>query len=246
MENEQFFDSASLWYDKMVNFENSIIRRQKFYKELLENNKKTVADIGCGSGIDSVSLALQGFNVTGFDISEGMLKEAIENAGKFNVNINFEKKDFSLENAEINDKYNYVISMGNTLANIPKNLIKTFVQNVYGLLLNNGKFIFQIVNFQKLINSNERILNITNNEEDYFIRFYDFFDEFINFNILKFNKTNNKEKLLLTTKLYPYNFEYMNNLLIEAGFANIYCFSGFDKNKFDVDKSADIIIIAEK
>ncbi len=244
MENEKFFDSASLWYDKMVNFKESIIRRQKFYKELLNENNKSVADIGCGSGIDSIALSLLGFDVAGYDISEGMLNEAKENAKKFNINIPFNKVDFST--TEINIKYDYVISMGNTLANIPNNLIKSFIKNINKVLLDDGKFIFQLVNFQKLIKNNERILNITSDDTDYYIRFYDYFDEYINFNILKFNMMKSSEKELLTTKLYPYTFSYLSKLLKDEGFVNVDCFSGFDKNIFDVLSSPDIIIIAGK
>jgi cyclopropane fatty-acyl-phospholipid synthase-like methyltransferase len=53
----------------------------------------SIIDIGCGTGRHSIELAKRGFNVTGIDISKGMLKQAEKTAKKENVEVKFIKAD---------------------------------------------------------------------------------------------------------------------------------------------------------
>lgn len=54
-----------------------------------------ILDMGCGAGRHSVELAKRGFQVTGLDISEGMLTEARKLAAAANVNVKWIHADGS-------------------------------------------------------------------------------------------------------------------------------------------------------
>lgn len=244
MQNESFFNFASTFYDNMISFEKSISNRLNFYDSFLDKSKTDIVDLGCGTGIDSICLAKLGYNVTAFDISREMLNKAIDNANNYNVKINFRNVDLS-EQTIINEKYDYVISMGNTLANIPFEKITSLFINVKKILKPNGNFIFQIVNYNKILNDKKRILGITEDDTKIYIRFYDFFESHLNFNILTIAKSNLKQNDLITTNLYPYTHERITELLLECGFNNIEYFSGFNKNKTDFNYSDDIIYKVE-
>ncbi len=56
-------------------------------------DKAHFVDIGCGLGRTSIPLAEMGFEVTGIDLSSGMLRAAKFLAEENNVNIRFEKMD---------------------------------------------------------------------------------------------------------------------------------------------------------
>ena len=60
-----------------VNFENALMA--SMFKNL---NGKTILDIGCGSGLSSISLIDNGFDVTGLEPSHHMINLAEKNLGK--------------------------------------------------------------------------------------------------------------------------------------------------------------------
>src|SRR3989339_412761 len=61
----------------------------EIYKSLIKGNK--VLDLGCGAGRDAAVFVENGFDYTGIDASEGMLKVASERVPKGK----FQKMDFS-------------------------------------------------------------------------------------------------------------------------------------------------------
>lgn len=52
-----------------------------------------ILDVGCGVGRHSLELAKRGYKVTGIDISEGMLREAMKKAEEEDVQVEFIKAD---------------------------------------------------------------------------------------------------------------------------------------------------------
>ena len=75
-------------------------KEYKIYKELIETGNK-ILEIGCGTGRDAEELVKLGFDYTGIDASEGMLKIAQERVkeGKFLIG-DFYKLDFPDESFE--------------------------------------------------------------------------------------------------------------------------------------------------
>ena len=57
------------------------------------NEKLDVLDVGCGTGVITLLLAELGHNVTGLDMSEGMLEKAKEKANNFNLTVEFKLGD---------------------------------------------------------------------------------------------------------------------------------------------------------
>lgn len=243
MQKEHFYNLASNFYDKMIPFSTSLTKRINFYDKFLDKNKIDVADIGCGTGLDSVSLASLGFNVFAFDISREMINIAKVNAVNQNVKINFFEHDLSKKSFTFK-KFNYIFSMGNTIANINIKSFNNLLINIKKMLKTDGLFIFQIVNYDKILNKKERILGITEDNDKMFIRFYDFYSNYINFNILKIDKiTKNNE--LITTRLYPYTHNKILDILAKNNFTLIDYFSGFNFNKTDFLQSDDIIYVCK-
>ena len=87
--NKNFFNSVSEFYDEMIVFDKSLINRQNALKKFIKPGMKTAADIGCGTGLDSISLSKLGLKVTSFDISEEMIQHAKSNSGQRNLEIEY-------------------------------------------------------------------------------------------------------------------------------------------------------------
>src|SRR6056297_1204078 len=61
--------------------------------ELSYNKSLMIIDVGCGTGRHAIELARRGYQVTGIDLSESMIKKAKIKNRKIDVNVDFKIKD---------------------------------------------------------------------------------------------------------------------------------------------------------
>ncbi|MBI3578417.1 MAG: methyltransferase domain-containing protein [Ignavibacteriales bacterium] len=107
------FNAISKVFD--VTFENEITRRlrSKIYYEVeqLLPPGASILDINCGTGIDALHFAAQGYNTTGVDISEKMLKVAQRKVKTDNRPLcKFYQGSFEALPPDITGKYDMVFS----------------------------------------------------------------------------------------------------------------------------------------
>jgi len=246
LSNKDFYNNFAEDYSKMISFDNAIEKRKSLLDNIVQPKVKNAADLGCGTGIDSAALTQLGLTVTGFDPSNEMIKQAKANAGRVRLKIDFANYGICEIPAAFNQKFKLVISLGNTFANIERESFQSSVKRCYELLSKQGSLFIQVLNYKMILNEKKRIVNITGSEKHFFIRFYDFYDDEIKFNILKFSKANPKENNLITTSVYPYSAKDFNNSLLEAGFKSVKMYSDLNKNEFDENSSDDLFVKADK
>ena len=242
--NKVFYDELASDYDNMISFEKAVKNKKKLLKNFLTAEVKSAADIGCGSGVDSISLSSLGLKVTAFDPSTEMLKVAEANADRTNAKIGFH--NYSADNIpnEFNNNFDLVTSLGNTFANIPKEKFLTSLQRCYEILKPKSQLLIQVLNYEKILANKQRIVNITEAADKYFIRFYDFHDEQIIFNILTFSKAKPSESKLISTEIYPYSSEFLSIELRRAGFRSANFYSNLELSPYSKEKSKDLVIRA--
>jgi len=246
LNNQEFFDELSAQYDSMIPFEKAIKRKEELFKNLLKDFSKTIADIGCGTGSDSLALASLGYRVTSFDPSAQMVNKARINAKSSGIDLDFYQFGASQIPDEFNNKYDMVISLGNSFANIPTDEFESSVCRCYSLLKEDGELYIQILNYEKILLEKKRIVSITNSDDKYFVRYYDFNENQIVFNILQFDKNKPADYQLISTKIYPYSADDFTTALKNAGFKTVNYFSSFNFTPFDPQKSNDLAITAVK
>ena len=244
--SESFFDTISEFYDKMTGFEKALVARTKVYSKFLTKGMKSAADLGCGTGLDSIALSLNGIQVTAFDLSQGMIDKALVKSKELNLEIEFHNYALDTIPEKFNNLFSLAVSMGNTLANLDRQKIRKALKRSFQTLQPGGIFLLQILNYEKILKSRERIVNITHEGEKYYVRFYDFQDETIDFNILSFDERELVYKHLVTTKIYPYSSVFMRQLLSEEGYREIEFYGNLDMEIFDPGRSKDLIITAKK
>lgn len=246
LDKKDFYDDLSNSYDAMINFNEALERRKTIIEKFLEANTKSAADVGCGTGMDSISLALNKIKVTAFDISPGMIEQAKKNADEKDVAIEFHNYEAKKIPEHFFNNFDLIISFGNTIANIEGEDIIDSFERIYNILKKDGKFIFQILNYQKIINEQERIVNVTGDDKYIYVRFYDIFPDKLNFNILKFDKNNYRERYFSTTELVPLTEDEVSRLLHQIGFKNYEFYGNLNLKEFDENKSSDLVCIAIK
>ena len=90
---EEFFDGHAPVYMENVFTKNTIAEVDFLLDELKLPLQSRILDIGCGTGRHAVELARRGYQVTGVDISSGMLTEAQKAAKEAGVKVEWVHAD---------------------------------------------------------------------------------------------------------------------------------------------------------
>jgi SAM-dependent methyltransferase len=245
LKSKNFYNEISGFYDKMISFEKNLELRISAYKNIF-GSPKEIADIGCGIGLDSITLALNGHSVTSFDVSPEMIKHTKSNAEKYNVNINANVSSFESIPKKYFGKFDAVVSVGNTIAHLTKPELKSAFKKIYTMLKPSGKVMLHILNYDLIIRRNKRINNIAHKDGLIIIRFYDFYKSHLNFNILSFREETPKDYSLVTTKHFPHSAAIIKSYAQYGKFSKINFYGTFDLDKFDRKESKDIFILLQK
>ncbi|CUT08615.1 Methyltransferase domain-containing protein [Candidatus Kryptonium thompsonii] len=258
-----FYDELSEDYMDMIEFSSKVESESEIFKTIVSEYKITrCLDAGCGVGLHSIILSKLGVEVLGIDISASMIEKARELAQRFGVSAEFEVLDFSLIKEKYKEKFELVLCIGNTLPNLinEKDLLIA-LRNFYNALVPNGILIAQILNYDKIMENEERIVNVRETPERIFVRFYDFeptivgspslkvFEirkDFLKFNVLIVDKTKNYSHKLITTRIKPIKSEDLCRKLRMVGFKEIEIFGDFLKREFKANESKNIVVFARK
>ena len=206
---------------------------------------KEAADCGCGTGVDSVALSKTGLNVTAFDPSSEMITKAKTNANLYKVNVDF--NTFPIHNipGKFNNNFDFVLSLGNTFANIRKENFKESIKRCYEILRKGGTILIHILNYYRIIKEQNRIVNIKQGKDYSFVRFYDFENQTIKFNILTYKQSNPADHQLITTEIFPHSKKDFKENMRNAGFKKLEFYSSLAYAPFDKEASKDLFILAK-
>lgn len=227
----RFYSSISRYYSEIFPF-NSL--QLSFVKtELGPIHKQSILDIGCATGELSFALANEGALVTGIDLNEELLDQAIRQnkhrnalyqAGNMlHVSETFKEQSFDS-----------VLCFGNTLVHLQnKEDMQHMIDSVYEVLQPGGKFLLQILNYDYILSSRLSELPLIEGPNIKFIRSYEFpkDSDLIDFKTSLQIKTVNKT-LENDTTLYALKSNDLRQLLQSAGFKEIGFFANFKRESF--------------
>lgn len=163
--------------------------------ESLTAKNPDVLDVGTGAGFDAKYLSEHGCNVTGIDLSEGLMKVAKEIAPK----VNFIKAD--MRNLSFNNDYFDGIWASASILHIPKQEIQNVLYKLNRILKKDGVILISI----KQGVGEEFIINKGKDNLEGAKRFFSFYskDEFesllniTNFKIIKYREDQNRNNVFM-------------------------------------------------
>lgn len=147
---ENFFDHHASAYMQNGFVQNTAVEVDYLLEVLNLTPGDLVLDVGCGTGRHSVEFARRGYQVTGVDISAGMLQEARKAAKKIGVDVEFVQSDAT--NFSTNKRYDVAICLCEGafgLLNVDDNPDEhslSILKNIYNALKRNGKFVLTTLN----------------------------------------------------------------------------------------------------
>jgi SAM-dependent methyltransferase len=245
----RFYDGVSDYYDRMTGFAKRLEQEKPVIKRWLDRYHFTkVLDAGCGSGLYTILLNQLGVAATGIDISSKMIRLAAKNAKRLEVPATFLRSSFTDLHHTVNDVFDAIMILGNSLVHIlkPKELL-SLLSVMKERLKPNGCIIIQILNYDKIIREQKRIVAISGQKNNHYIRFYDFGQPLLHFNSLHIQWVNgNSHHNLMTIEHYPYRKNELTGLLKSGGYHIPDLFGSMRFDVFDDRTSANCIIVAQK
>lgn len=167
------------FYSQIVEAYNELFpfnkKQLEFVEQKLGNSLagKCIMDIGCGTGALSVAMARRSARVRAFDYDESMIKKAKENQPQA-LDLSFQQGDMRLTKKLYSSvSFDSVLCFGNTLVHL-QNESEVFAvfNNVASQLKEGGKFLFQIINYDRILKDRVDALPTINTDNYTFVRNY--------------------------------------------------------------------------
>ncbi|MFW9911719.1 MAG: class I SAM-dependent methyltransferase [Candidatus Thorarchaeota archaeon] len=249
------FDELALAYDNSIDWDSRLSREMPFLQSVVtESSSSRVLDMACGSGRHSVALASLGCQVVAFDASESMITAARNHARDGNVEVEFQIADMQSFSSVVEGFFDVVLCLGNSLALLPTvEVLHNVVEAVHNMLSPSGSFIFQVLNFEEILNSGFRFFPIkggktATGDEVLFSRFYEHSDKHWSTLVAaSFSKRGiDWETAISTQRVLHTNKDMVKTALTTAGFENFNFFSDYHKNELVPDKSRNLVVWARR
>jgi SAM-dependent methyltransferase len=246
------YDALAADYDRFVAWKGRLSHELPFFVDLFEKHNLTkVLDTACGTGHHAIALAERGYQMAGADLSSAMVERARENAAAAGVDIQFSASGFG-ELASLGETFDAVICLGNSL---PHLLDRASVQHALtdfaAILRPGGLLLVQNRNFDQVWATKSRFMSPQSHRDSagewLFVRFYDFHEETITFNMIRLRRVNGEwTQTVESTELRPIFRDDLATGLDTAGFTEVEFLGGYDRSAFDPDRSGDLVAVALK
>lgn len=242
-----FYDRVSPEYDKMTRTRERLPEEQRRLEYWLQKYPvKRAVDAGCGSGLHSLALASAGVEVTGVDISEGMIEAARKNAQASNISVNWLVGSFEMLQEILPVKADAVFCLGNTLPHLlTADELKKSLLAFAEVLRPGGLLLLQMLNYARVLANRQRIVAINRVDNREFIRFYDFLEDGLQFNLLQIQEVEGKlHHRLESTRLNPILLKDLEAVLPECGFKITALYGNLDRAPFKEMDSPNLVVEA--
>jgi glycine/sarcosine N-methyltransferase len=244
-----FYDRLAPDYDDMTGFGKRFVHEKPFFRLLVENHHiATALDAGCGTGFHSLLLAQLGVRVTAVDVSGEMLDRLERHGREMGHDIRRVRSDFQGIKEVAPGPFDAVFCMGNTLPHLLGEADIRIALTDFSAILRPGGILFlQILNYDRILATRERIQSAKEINGVTFVRFYDFDDSrgLVLFNILRLEKKEDRLTTgLITVPLLPVTSARVMSILETTGYKQIRAFGGVAMDPFNPELSKDLVIIA--
>lgn len=144
MSDEQTLYNDSQFYD-LVHGDFVAPETLAFYHNLIQKFGSSILELACGSGAYVIPLTEKGFSVVGIDISDEMLKRAMEKAIARGVSIDVRRGD--IRDFVLNRQFPLILLLGNSLQHLLTCAdVEKCLAAVKKHLAPNGRFIVEVFN----------------------------------------------------------------------------------------------------
>lgn len=251
------YDLLSTTYDRFVNWNNRLRFEIPFLlaklNQLGELNKLKVVDAACGTGMHALALAREGIQVTGTDLSAGMIRQSTQNARKAGLDVPFIQAGFGSLLAHFAPRsLDAVFVLGNSLPHLlSRESLINALRDFAAILRPGGILLMQNRNFDAVMRNQDAWMEPQSAAEDrnewVFVRHYDFRpDGLIDFHVITLARQPESgwRQAVSTTQLRPLLSAELRTALNETGFTGISEYGGLNGSVWDPSASPNLVVSA--
>ncbi len=212
-----------------------------------------ILELACGTGRITIPLARQGFDITGLDISEGMLKVAREKAERENLSCTFLKAD--CREFSIPGKFNLIFIPFNSIAHIhDRTSFEALCQAVKNHFTSDGHFLIDIFNpkLEILMSDPNKRFAVAEYENPYghemvTITENNVYDKETQINHIKwYYKIGKRDEFAVELNMRIYYPQELDNMLYYNGFEIVEKLGDFDGTPFVSDSPKQLIVCRKR
>lgn len=242
---ESFASRYDLFFGKLEELDP---HKAKFYRKLFADNRvESVLDCACGTGRDLILFHSLGCEVIGSDISEAMLKQAHDNLSKLGLNIPLMKADYRELPQRFKRKFDAVMCLSTAIGEMPDEteVIRAF-RSMYEVLNRGGILVLTQGITDKQWAEKPRFLPMVNTRDFSRVCVIDYLDKGARYNILDLFHTEE------VTDFKVWSIDYLqillrnhfDRLLRAVGFKTIEFYSTYSFDRYDIESSNRLIVVA--
>jgi len=237
----EFYQSIARHYDSIFPLSDTL---KRFLLSFGIRKEDHILDAGCATGKVALYLSQYAHTVTGIDLDPDLIEIARFNQGiGATENVRFLVGDMNdLDSMFTAGQFRIVLCLGNTLVHLPStDTINDCFQKIAGILTDGGLFIFQILNYEKILAQKTRELQLIDNEKITFERRY---DHEIHKPLLAFNTRltvkATSETIDNSIDLYPLHHREIMRMPSKQLYRSVQFLGGFDGRVFS--EEGDLLI----
>jgi glycine/sarcosine N-methyltransferase len=252
MPSMPLYDALAPDYDRFVNWPGRLAHELPFFQRLFEAERvRRVLDAACGTGHHALALAQAGYQVVGADLSAAMIEQARENASATGIDGTFVVAGLG-ELAALGQTFDAALCLGNSLPHLlTAEAVAGALADFAAVLRPAGLLIVQNRNLNRVWVERERFMGPQSHREGerewLFVRFYDFHDETLTFNMVRLARTaEGWSQQVERTELRPIFGDDLAAALAAAGFEQVRFYGSYEGDAFDPARSGDLIAVARR
>jgi len=151
-------------YRRVIAWPERIRREAPFLDEMTSSApERSLLDVGCGTGEHARHFAELGWRVVGIDLSEKMIEDARDHAGKTEAggSARFELRDAADAGSLPDAPFGAAICLGNGFAFLEdRATLDRFLAGVAAALLPGAPFLVQLLNYERIVDGGVRTLGV--------------------------------------------------------------------------------------
>lgn len=247
------YDPFSVDYDRFVNWKERLAYELPFIEQqLTASGARCILDVACGTGMHAIELARRGYDVTGADLSVGMVERARENAAAVGSEARFVVAGFGELVEKVGNGFDALFCLGNSLPHVlTADALHSTLTDFAAVLRPGGLLLIQKRNFDAIMRDRVRWMGPQSHHEGdrewLFVRFYDFNpDGTLTLNIVTLRRDEAGEwtQQVEATALRPLLHAELSSAITAAGFGDLACYGDMTGVPFDPETSGNLIVTA--
>jgi len=246
--SSEFYDRLADLFDVMTDWRSRLAFELPFLQQTLNGHAAhSVLDVACGTGGHAIALAQAGYRATGADVSPAMIARAREHAAQAGVSVPFVVSDFARLALEAPEMFDAVLCLGNSLPHLLSlAALQQAVQQMRQRLRPGGVLIVHNLNYDQRLKTQPRFFAANGSADNLVWRFADYGAEFITFHTALFKRRNDAWTVRVNSTLQrPLLAVELDEAARLAGFVNLRHFGALDGSPFDLERSGDLVLVAE-